>query len=84
MEERRNLYHGDGTHFQMVMSDVTEEEKHMAIRTHLINTERPSRYFRIWEEDGVQWTDYGSWSAFFVWATKENFETMLKKNEEMG
>ncbi|MBO5969966.1 MAG: hypothetical protein J6S14_15870 [Clostridia bacterium] len=83
MEERRNLYLGDGTHFQMIMTDVTEDEMRMAIRAHLANTERPSHYLRYWEEDGVRWLDYGSWSAFFIWATRENYEKLLLRNKEM-
>lgn len=83
MEERRNLYLGDGTHFQMVMADINEKEVSYAIRAHLANTERPSHYIRYWEEDGVRWIDYGSWSTFFIWATKENYEGMISKNREM-
>jgi hypothetical protein len=82
MEERRNLYLGDGTHFQLIMSDVNEKEMHLAIREHLLNTERPSHYIRYWEEEGVRWIDYGSWSAFFAWATTENYDKMIRKNKE--
>lgn len=83
MEERRNLYLGDGTHFQMIMSDINEKEMHLAIRAHCSDTERPSHYIRYWEEDGVRWIDYGSWSAFFIWATSKDYERMLTKNREM-
>lgn len=81
--ERRNLYLGDGVHFQMVMENVTEEEKSMAIQAHLSKTERPSHYIRYWDEDDVRWIDFGSWSMFFIWATKENYEMMLKRQEEV-
>lgn len=82
MEERRNLYLGDGTHFRMIMSGVNEKEMHRAISVHLSNTERPSHYIRYWEEDGVCWIDYGSWSAFFIWATPEDYERMVTRNRE--
>ena len=81
MEERRNLYFGSGRNYKLLARNITFSEAMKTIHRNMENYERPSSYIRTWDEDGIRWVDYGSWSTFYAWSDVTNFVAMLRLEE---
>lgn len=82
MEERRNLYCGGGIDFKAVMSGVTLRTACTHVNKVLEERGVETPYTRFWEEDGLLWMDYGSWSSFFVWGHENDLKVYIERMED--
>ena len=80
--ELRNLYfQRSNGEFVLLSADVTEDNAVLKMSEFLKEHNFKSYYTRIWEKNGVKWFDVGSHTEFFVWASAENLNKMIKEEE---
>ena len=54
------------TNMKLMKTFETKEQAENFICKSVKENHEPNYYIRIWEEDGVKWYDYGSWSEFYA------------------
>ena len=80
--ELRNLYFQRSSgEFVLLKADMTEDEALINIGAFLKEHNFKSYYTRSWEENGIKWFDVGSHTEFFLWASDESFNKMIKEEK---
>lgn len=81
MEECKNLYCGGGGVFREVQVGITLRQACKHVNDVIRERGKEIPYTRFWEDDGLLWMDYGSWSNFFIWGSEEDIKTYVAKLE---